>query len=128
MKKQLAICMLFLTGTAFSVAAHPVTVKSHFATECTVSKTQHDVMFVAAPMEFVFEYTASENRVFVPFIAPAITDKPIEAFGLFNRVRWHKSSNYKKDNTKTKRIYLQNCSIRQCISRPLNRSVSQKNY
>ena len=125
MKKSMAILILFLVGTLFSVAAHPVTVKNHYATENAVSKTTNDVVINIIPsMEAVIDYVASDNVYFV--VAP-------QSFAFVGYAKKHSFVNYSRVNINSQKAYTLNlkrkntftesCRIRKLTSRPLICSV-----
>jgi len=125
MKKTIAICVPFLVGMAFSVAANTRTGKPHFATELAVSKTQNEVVNVAFPsMEMVFVDNASEVVNYIPFILIMPVTIVTKAFEAECRtVVWQECSYNLIDNSKTKPIYLINRDIRQLTESALIRSV-----
>jgi hypothetical protein len=123
MKKTVAILMLFLVSVACSVAAHPVTAKPHFATDLAVSKTSNEVVIIAMPsMDMAYNYEASEV---INYCYLATTEVGTETKVLFaeNRTVTRRSNINLNKPLKTEKIYLLNCSIKQCISRSLIRSV-----
>lgn len=130
MKKSIAILMFCLVGFALSVAAHPVTAKPHFATDFAVSKITNDVVVINfTSNDLGYNYEVSEVIIYKNFESP-LTDLSTEAEALFteNRTVTQRESNniFYSYTRKTKPIYLFVCSIKQCSTGALIRSVKFK--
>lgn len=127
MRKMINILSLCLVSITIGVAASPVTVKPHLATDLAVSKTSNEVVINTVPsVDMVYNYEASEVIIYCNQATPA-TEVGAEAKALFaeNRTVSRTESNdiSYKHNRKTKPIYLFVCSIRQCGFGALIRSV-----